>query len=77
MIVAPDRRRRSKLITRRPLQRFYDLISAGDVDGFGDVLADDFVEHEEAAGLGPLFVRSFRSIVGGVVVPHPTSQGPG
>ena len=29
------------------MQRVYDLLSAGDVDGFGDVLADDLVEHEE------------------------------
>jgi len=25
----------------------YERISAGDIDGFGDLLADDFVEHEE------------------------------
>ena len=31
-------------------QRVYDLLNAGDVDGFGDVLADDFVEHEELPG---------------------------
>ena len=24
------------------MQRVYDLLSTGDVDGFGDVLADDF-----------------------------------
>ncbi len=35
------------------MQRVYDLLSAGDVDGFGDVLADDFVEHEELPGLTP------------------------
>ena len=35
------------------LRRFYDLINAGDVDGFGELLADDFVEHEEAPGLAP------------------------
>jgi steroid delta-isomerase-like uncharacterized protein len=35
------------------LRRFYDLINAGDVDGFGALLADDFVEHEETPGLGP------------------------
>jgi steroid delta-isomerase-like uncharacterized protein len=35
------------------LRRMYDLISAGDIDGFGDVLADDFVEHEETPGLAP------------------------
>jgi steroid delta-isomerase-like uncharacterized protein len=31
----------------------YELISAGDVDGFADVLADDFIEHEELPGGGP------------------------
>src|SRR5215471_14346823 len=35
------------------LRRVYDLINAHDIDGFGDVLADDFVEHEETPGLAP------------------------
>ena len=35
------------------MRRMYDLVNAGDVDGFGDVLADDFVEHEELPGLAP------------------------
>ena len=35
------------------LQRMYDMINAGDVEGFGSVLADDFVEHEETPGLAP------------------------
>jgi len=35
------------------LRRFYDLINAGDVEGFGELLADDFVEHEETPGLAP------------------------
>ncbi len=35
------------------LRRFYDLLNAGDVDGFGELLADDFVEHEETPGLAP------------------------
>ena len=30
------------------MRRMYELISAGDIDGFGDLIADDFVEHEEA-----------------------------
>jgi steroid delta-isomerase-like uncharacterized protein len=30
--------------------RMYDLLNAGDVDGFGDLLADDFVEHEDLPG---------------------------
>lgn len=35
------------------LRRFYDVINSGDVDGFGEFLADDFVEHEETPGLAP------------------------
>ncbi len=34
-------------------RRAYDLINAGDIDGFGDLMADDFVEHEETPGLAP------------------------
>ena len=30
------------------IRRMYELISAGDIDGFADLVADDFVEHEEA-----------------------------
>jgi steroid delta-isomerase-like uncharacterized protein len=33
------------------MRRMYDLISAGDVNGFGTLIADDFVEHEELPGL--------------------------
>ncbi len=35
------------------LRRCYDLINAGDVDGFGEQLADDLVEHEETPGFAP------------------------
>jgi len=35
------------------MRRMYDLINAGNVDGFGDLLADDFVDHEELPGLEP------------------------
>jgi steroid delta-isomerase-like uncharacterized protein len=31
----------------------YELISAGDIDGFSEHLADDFVEHEVTPGLAP------------------------
>ena len=31
----------------------YERISAGDIAGFGDLLADDFVEHEEVPDLPP------------------------
>jgi steroid delta-isomerase-like uncharacterized protein len=32
------------------MRRLYELISAGDIDGFGEHVADDFVEHEETPG---------------------------
>lgn len=35
------------------VRRLYDLLSVGDVDGFAEFLADDFVEHEETPGLAP------------------------
>ena len=35
------------------MRRAYDLINAGDIDGFGALLAEDFVEHEAAPGLEP------------------------
>ena len=35
------------------IQRLYDLINAGDIDGFSRQLADDFVEREEIPGLPP------------------------
>ena len=35
------------------LRRLYDLLNAGDVDGFGELLADDVVEHEETPGFAP------------------------
>ena len=31
----------------------YERVDAGDLAGFGDLLADDFVEHEETPGLAP------------------------
>jgi steroid delta-isomerase-like uncharacterized protein len=35
------------------VQRLYDRINAHDVDGFGELLADGFIEHEVAPGLEP------------------------
>jgi len=35
------------------MRRLYEPINAGDVDGFDQVLAADFVEHEETPGLAP------------------------
>ena len=33
------------------IQRLYDFINAGDIDGFGRQLADNFVEHNELPGI--------------------------
>jgi steroid delta-isomerase-like uncharacterized protein len=35
------------------IRRLYDLINAGDIDGFGRQLANDFVERDEIPGLPP------------------------
>ena len=35
------------------LRRIYDMINDGDFEGLGGLMADDFVEHEEAPGLSP------------------------
>jgi steroid delta-isomerase-like uncharacterized protein len=35
------------------MRRLYELISAGDIDAFGERLADDFVEHDQTPGFGP------------------------
>lgn len=35
------------------MKRLYELISAGDIDGFGEHVADEFVEHEETPGFEP------------------------
>jgi steroid delta-isomerase-like uncharacterized protein len=35
------------------MRRAYDRLNAGDIDGFGELIADDFVEHEETPGLAP------------------------
>jgi steroid delta-isomerase-like uncharacterized protein len=49
------------------LRRLYDLLNADDIEGFGDLLADDFVEHEETPGLAPTkdgvkdFFRMYRA----------------
>jgi steroid delta-isomerase-like uncharacterized protein len=34
-------------------RNLYDFLNASDIDGFGGLLADDFVEHEETPGLAP------------------------
>lgn len=35
------------------MRRTYDLINAGDLDSFGELLAEGFIEHEELPGLAP------------------------
>ena len=35
------------------IRRLYDLVNAGDIDGFGRRFADDFVEHETLPDLPP------------------------
>jgi steroid delta-isomerase-like uncharacterized protein len=35
------------------VRRLYELINAGDIGGFSEHLADDFVEHEQTPGLAP------------------------
>ena len=35
------------------MRRTYQLLSEGDVDGFAELLADDFVEHDEMPDLPP------------------------
>jgi steroid delta-isomerase-like uncharacterized protein len=48
-------------------RRLYELLNAGDIEGFGALLADGFVEHEETPGLAPTkegvmqFFRMYRA----------------
>jgi predicted ester cyclase len=35
------------------MRRIYELLTAGDIDGFGDLVAEDFVEHEQTPGIEP------------------------
>jgi steroid delta-isomerase-like uncharacterized protein len=49
------------------MRRCYDLINDGDIDAFGEYLAEDFVEHEQTPGLAPTkegvleFFRQYRA----------------
>ena len=49
------------------MRGLYAALYAGDLDGFGATLADDFVEHEETPGLAPTkegvleFFRMYRA----------------
>ena len=48
-------------------RKLYELLNDGDIEGFGALLADDFVEHEETPGLAPTregvmeFFRMYRA----------------
>ena len=35
------------------MHALYERINEGDIDGFGDLVSDEFVEHEEMPGLEP------------------------
>lgn len=39
--------------TLKTMRSAYERLTAGDVDGFGELIAEDFVEHEETPGLPP------------------------
>jgi steroid delta-isomerase-like uncharacterized protein len=50
------------------VERAFELINAGDIDGFGDLMAENFVEHEQVAGLEPTkegTKQLFRMLVAG------------
>ena len=51
------------------IQRLYDLINSGDIDGFGRQLADDFVERAEIPGIPPTkdgVVQYFRILLAAI-----------
>jgi steroid delta-isomerase-like uncharacterized protein len=35
------------------VRRFYDSVNAGDFERFGELMSEDFIEHEETPGLAP------------------------
>jgi steroid delta-isomerase-like uncharacterized protein len=48
------------------IQRLYDFINAGDIDGFGGQLDDNFVEHNEIPGIPPTragVVQYFQALI--------------
>jgi steroid delta-isomerase-like uncharacterized protein len=48
------------------MRRLYDMINAGDIDGFGRQLADDFAEHEDLPGFPPIragVIQYFRTLI--------------
>jgi steroid delta-isomerase-like uncharacterized protein len=45
------------------VKEFYEAVSTGDLERFGDLMADDFIEHEENPGFPPTkegVIDSFR-----------------
>ncbi len=52
-MIAPTRPRRHVMDYEALMRQAYDDLNAGDLEGFGAMLDDDMVEHEEAAGLPP------------------------
>jgi steroid delta-isomerase-like uncharacterized protein len=45
--------RRTAVDNATTMRSTYERISAGDIAGFGDLLAADFIEHDEVPGLPP------------------------
>jgi predicted ester cyclase len=58
--------RRTAVDNATTMRSTYERISAGDIRGFGDLLADDFVEHDDVTGLPPTkegTLEFFRSLL--------------
>jgi steroid delta-isomerase-like uncharacterized protein len=49
----PQRPKEDEMDNEASMRRAYDLINAGDLEGFAGLLSDDFVEHEATPGLEP------------------------
>ena len=52
-MIAASTREEAAMDHAATMRRAYDLLNARDIDGFGELLADDFVEHEEFPGIEP------------------------
>jgi hypothetical protein len=50
----------------------YDLINAGDLAGFGDLVSDDFVEHQGGLGF-PTTKEGMLDFFRGLLTSFPTS----
>src|SRR5262249_29578085 len=51
--VGPDHREGATVDHAATMRKTYELINAGDIDTFGDLLAADFVEHQGGPGYPP------------------------